>query len=106
MGEASSGALGGAFPAVADCGRPRVVSTLPSYVGTAFDDPSSRSSAPASRACRTDLDALRALVPPQVRPLLGDQAWEWLAGRLRVAGPHKFDKDELAEAATFRVWST
>ena len=31
----------------------------------------------------------------------GDSAW--LSGRLKVAGPYRFDRDELAEAATFRA---
>lgn len=31
---------------------------------------------------------------------------QWLSGRLKVAGLYRFDKDELAEAATFRVWGT
>ncbi|MFC3890000.1 hypothetical protein ACFOWZ_00825 [Lentzea rhizosphaerae] len=66
------------------------------------------------------LEALRALVPSG-RPWLGERSWEWLSaelgtrlpgslsdtllewlsGRLRVAGLYRFDKDELAEAATF-----
>lgn len=40
--------------------------------------------------------------PPLSEPL-ADVLLGWLQGRLRVAGLYRFDKDELADAATF--WS-
>lgn len=40
---------------------------------------------------------------PALSGSLSDTLLEWLSGRLRVAGLYRFDKDELAEAATFRA---
>ncbi|MET9632089.1 SMI1/KNR4 family protein [Lentzea sp. NPDC006480] len=38
---------------------------------------------------------------PPLSGSLAETVLEWLSGRLRVKGLYKFDKDELAEAATF-----
>ena len=41
---------------------------------------------------------------PPLSETLADMLLGWLQGRLRVAGLYRFDKDELADAATFWPW--